>query len=331
MSNWLENYLLGNRIFTASLALIFLYLNGTGILNFSTEQTLVICIASTVLVGVAHGSVDHLILGDSIKGRFPLLISIYLLMTGVFVAVWFVAPSAALMLFLFISVVHFGFSDVDVEKVSDATKFWPEILLRGALPILLTCAFHTQTCAGMFAQLIGPSADASAIQHTLTSSCSFLFPVWICLAISCLIRILRSKKSAAFKRRYYLFLLESAALALCSIFLPVLISFSIYFCAGHSARQIFKLAHALDRSSPRRSLMTFCRCAAPIVVVTLVFGAGFFAIDVQDKIFFSAALRALFIPLSALTLPHLFVCFLDTIENERSVSIIDVQHVNSPT
>lgn len=331
MSNWLEKYLVGNRIFTASVALIFLCLNGTGILNLSTEQTLMICIAATVVVGVAHGSVDHLILGDSIKGRFLLLISIYLLLTGAFVAVWFAAPPAALIIFLLISVFHFGFSDVDLEKITDAANLWPEILFRGSLPVLLTCAFHTRTVAQMFAQLIGSGADPTAIQQILSLSCCVLLPIWMCLAVTCVIKLFRSKASAMIRRRYFFFLIESAALALSAIFLPVLISFSIYFCAGHSARQIFMLACALDGSSPGQSLTTFARSAAPIVAVTIVFGAVFFAIDVQNKIFFSAALRALFIPLSALTLPHIFVCFFDAIENERSVSIIDVQHVNNPT
>jgi hypothetical protein len=93
-----------------------------------------------------------------------------------------------------------------------------------------------------------------------------------------------------------------------AILTPILISFTIYFCAWHSWQGLQRLRR--DESLP---IGDFLRCVAPLSVAAIsgVVSAGWCMQGGAAESFFagqsSSPLRSVFIGLSAIAVPHLFL------------------------
>ena len=81
--------------------------------------------AAILTIGVAHGSIDHLLFSIKKDISQPLFIVIYLLTLLANVAMWFILPEFALLFFLVFSAYHFGqsqFVDLKIPKQRDVVK-----------------------------------------------------------------------------------------------------------------------------------------------------------------------------------------------------------------
>jgi len=94
------------------------------------------------------------------------------------------------------------------------------------------------------------------------------------------------------------------------VFAPVLVSFTVYFCARHSARELRHLAEQANPGDPAAGLRHVLRVAAPMslgaVMLTLA-GAWLWHDGTAAE---PAVVRAVFLGLSAVAVPHILLHWL---------------------
>ncbi|MGB2375550.1 MAG: Brp/Blh family beta-carotene 15,15'-dioxygenase [Porticoccaceae bacterium] len=248
----------------------------------------ILAIAAILLVGVPHGGFDGAIarhIGWP-KGVIPWLgfHLAYIALAILVLVLWWLLPLPSLVIFLGLSALHFGASDI-----ADIGTDWLPWLAHGGLVCLAIPNFQPALVAPIFAILIG--SENSAI---LLNGISALFAPW-------LISVLAYCVYAYFQSQYRL---PAATLLLfigLTYLLPPLISFSLYFCLWHSRGHVMRLWRSLnyaDRRHTAREAIFYTLIAWASLAIIYYFLQGN-AVQSLTKL--------TFIGLAALTLPHMLL------------------------
>jgi Brp/Blh family beta-carotene 15,15'-monooxygenase len=265
-------------------------------------------ILNVAVFGVSHGALDHLKCppdkhGNSNVLRLSIFGVVYLAFAAAILYVWKHDPGPMLLGFLLISCLHFAADE-------DPNLRFAEKLLWGFLPILAPGFLHTKEVGQLFSYLAGSQIDFSRQLTAALRTVGFLAlglsaSALLIKAFSALEKEPKSILSACLPRLSLLF---------SYIALPPLVSFTIYFCWWHSARQCLKLIAAFDPDNFRVGLKIFIKRAAPLTLGSWLFGLIIYCtIDhTNSSGQVSQQIRTIFYLLSALTVPHMFVVlFLD--------------------
>jgi len=245
-------------------------------------------VASTVLLGLPHGAVDHLApartRGSPVTARSMLAVgAVYLLLGGAYAAAWWVAPAASAVGFVLLTWGHWGQGDV-----------WPLAALhpgdhpegrglrvataavRGGLPMLVPLLAFPDTYRRVLGWFVAPfGGSVAALSPLFAPSTRLALGVGFgALAVGTLaVGYRRSGGSAPWR-------VDAAeTLLLWAYFLavPPLLSVGLYFCLWHALRHVGRLlavdetAAAHLRAGRRaRAFGRFARDAAPLTAVSLV-------------------------------------------------------------
>lgn len=239
-------------------------------------------------LGLPHGASDHLVAmgGRSWRaapGRLTLFLALYAIAVVATLLFWRVASGATLALFLLLSAVHFAIDDV----AGDPWRRLPERAARGLMPITLPALLHPETLSALFAALSTPE-DGRVLAHLAAELAPF---VLVLAGWAMLLRLRRGEREPATE-------IALATLALL-VFSP-LVGFALVFALVHSRGQTRERMAGLGLKSFRTYLR---RCAPTLLGATLLF-AGLAALLAEGR---APGLGALFIGLSALTVPHMLV------------------------
>ncbi|MDQ3376684.1 MAG: Brp/Blh family beta-carotene 15,15'-dioxygenase [Actinomycetota bacterium] len=280
--------------------------------------------ASLVLFGLPHGAVDHLVpsrlAGRDADGRSVLaVVLLYVVLFSLCLALWFVAPVAAFVLFVCVTVFHWGAGDLHALLF-----FGPDglggmgrasrvllLLLRGGLPMLIPLLFFPDAyrevataAAGLF------GADAAALSGVFSPA--YRIAVGTALAAVALLFLLRAAGELAGERRALLpVALETLLLFAFFAAVPPVLAVGLYFTLWHAPRHVARLvlldsagARYLRAGRPVCALARFARQAAPLTVLALALLVGLY-LAVPRATEDPGSLLALYLVLvSALTLPH---------------------------
>ena len=280
--------------------------------------------ASLVLFGLPHGAVDHLVpsrlAGRNADGRSVLaVVLLYVVLSSLCLALWFVAPVAAFVLFVCVTVFHWGAGDLHALLF-----FGPDglggmgrasrvllLLLRGGLPMLIPLLFFPDAyrevataAAGLF------GADATALSGVFSPA--YRIAVGTALAAVALLFLLRAAGELAGERRALLpVALETLLLFAFFAAVPPVLAVGLYFTLWHAPRHVARLvlldsagARYLRAGRPVCALARFARQAAPLTVLALALLVGLY-LAVPRATEDPGSLLALYLVLvSALTLPH---------------------------
>ena len=236
-----------------------------------------------LLLGVPHGALDPVfaapLYGVRSAGGWLVFGACYGAVAGLVVVFWLAAPTAFLLIFLVVSVVHFS-GDLD-PKVSMLTK----VLYGGAI-IVLPALFHAAEIESLFTMLVGsPSA------HRMTRCLQWLAWPWFAGVALAAISLGRRMPRPA---------LELATLGCLALAAPPLYAFTVFFCLMHGARHILRTAAYADDIPARRLI------AVNALPMALVFAALIFvATHVIRQPFSATIVRTMFVGLAALTAPHM--------------------------
>ena len=140
-------------------------------------------------------------------------------MAALVVGFWFVAPAISFIIFLAISMFHFGKGDMNTQGKQFSTS---ESLARGGVVIAGISQFH-KTDADTIFQCFNRLKDQSSV--AVFGCCSGYY--------DCLLRNFTCRKRGQERGRFFG---EIAGLTLIFTILPPLVGFSIYFCLIHSMR-----------------------------------------------------------------------------------------------
>lgn len=262
-------------------------------------------LALGLVVGLPHGAVDHLV-PQRLSGRRPTvrsmigLLGAYVGLAGAFFLFARLASSAALLLFIAASVVHFGTGEVAfaAQRARRPARFAPQLVLgAGAPPLLVPLALRPEEVAPLVADL------APGLGWLLVPELRWALLVVaagsVTAAIVTLLRV--GDRLAA---------VETGALAVAVAVAPPLVAFAAYFGAWHATRHVARLLSidpgataALTDGRVAPGLLRFARqaalptLAAATTLALLWWGAG------GTRGFVAANLGLL----AALTMPHMVI------------------------
>ena len=279
--------------------------------------------ASLVLFGLPHGAIDHLVPARlagrpaDLRGVLAVVL-LYLALSGLCLALWFLAPAAAFVLFVCVTVFHWGAGDLHAllffgpEGLGETDPASRALLLvlRGCLPMLVPLLFFPDAYRGVAAAAAGLfGADATALSWAFSPA--FRLVVGVALAAVALFSLRAAGGLAGRRRALPPVALETLLLFAFFAVVPPVLAVGLYFTLWHAPRHLARLvlldpagSRYLGAGRPVRALARFAAEAAPLTVLALALLAALY-VAVPRAAGDPGSLLALYLVLvSALTLPH---------------------------
>ena len=258
-----------------------------------------LAIAAILLLGVPHGGLDGAVarrIGWP-SGLMPWLgfHLAYIALATLVGVVWWLFPLSSLVIFLLISALHFGASDI-----ADIGSDWLPWLTHGGLVCIVIPSLQATSVEPIFAVLAGvTNADL------IMTGISTLFMPWaFCFIGYC--------GFTYFKPQYRKPLISLMILVGLASILPPLISFALYFCLWHSRGHMLRLWRSLAPLERSRSLR---EAASYTLLAWISLSIIFYLLEGTAT---ASLVQITFIGLAALTLPHmLLVDFADSRKNKK--------------
>ncbi len=259
------------------------------------------------VVGLPHGAADHRFAGPRLE---PLLgpawwgvfLAGYLAIAGAVVLGWFLAPAATILVFFLASAWHFGQEEPDLTPGQRGAKLLRQAfrMARGGLVIWVPVALQTDEVVRILS-LTAPRGFAPEIQWAVDAlkACS-----WVMLALAGAAWGWQALLAIASEgRRRRILLLDTfmvASLVLLFAWANPVVGFLIYFCGWHSARGLRRLRRELGESW--RQLVA---SLAPLTALAIGLVALTTCLVLRAPNWNDTLIRATFVGLSAVALPHL--------------------------
>ena len=240
-----------------------------------------------LLAGLPHGATDGVIAQYFAAKRFlsfTLFLILYSAIAGLTIIVWYVLPLAGLVVFVALSISHFGM--MDTSQSAHLPNRAIRVLAHGIMPILVIATAHSKETAEIISILI--QDDAPELIYFL----QIATPIWA-LIVSWLFFFqgVVGRQAAV----------EIGVLTIFLALLPPLWGFALYFCGIHSLRHFREVIRVFQPLTKRFYWMIF---VISIFSITLIVMMAYWLTSVD---FNNSLIRATFIGLAALTVPHILL------------------------
>ena len=265
----------------------------------------ILCFLLVLIVGVSHGSLDHLkgkklLKLFNIKSTYIFYIT-YILISAVVVVTWILLPSITLIVFLIIASYHFG--KEDTHFLINNRSYFTQLLyfFKGFLIILAPLTFHFQETIAIFKLLL---IDNEVFYSTLDfiEKNNIIQKGIVFSFLSSVILLLKN-----FEKKKFLIFFDYFSILTLNLYLTPLIAFTIYFCFLHSIRHSISLAIELDPDNVVNGFRLFVKKALPLTILTAVFSfIALYLLSYSNNLD-SAILKIIFIGLASLTFPHILL------------------------
>ena len=241
--------------------------------------------------GLPHGAFDAAVgmsigLYDNNRNQFIFLIS-YALSSILVIALWYFFPQYLLILFLLVSIFHFGLGDM---QWNNNFSYYLSGYFNGGIIIFGISFLNFIEVNSIYSILVQGNTDLVW---------QFLKVGFILWVLSCPIYFYKNWENLEMKYYFILILLLAVI-----YFFPPLISFAIYFCFIHSYNHIKRIIPALKKTQTIKSIYKMF-----LFFTSVSWFIGFIALFllVQGNSFSDSILRLTFIGLAALTFPHMIL------------------------
>ena len=265
----------------------------------------ILCLLLILIIGVSHGSLDHikgkkLLKFFNIKSIYIFYIT-YILISAAVIATWMLLPSTTLILFLIIASYHFGKEDTQF-LINDGSYFIQILyFFKGFLIILAPLYFHFQETIAIFKLLLIDN-ETFYLSLTFIETNKVILIGVICSTLSSIFLFLKN-----FEIKKFVIFLDYFSILILNYYLSPLLAFTVYFCFLHSIRHSISLAVELDPNSVVDGFKLFVKKALPLTILTCIF--SFIALYLLSNSYNldSAILKIIFIGLASLTFPHILL------------------------
>ena len=267
-----------------------------------------ICLLLILIIGVSHGSLDH------IKGRKLLKIfqinniitfyTSYFLLAVTIIILWVLLPTVVLIAFLIVASFHFG--KEDTQFLIDNNSYLNQFLffLKGSLVILAPLYFNFNETVSIFKLLLIENESFYQSLNVIENN-NFLIIGIVLSALSSIILFFKK-----FELRKFTIFFDYFSIIIINMHFSPLIAFTIYFCFLHSIRHSISLMTELDQESLKNGLLVFIKKATPLTILTSIFCLiGLYFLNNNYNLD-SAILKLIFIGLASLTFPHILLEYL---------------------
>ncbi len=257
----------------------------------------------TILIGIPHGATDNYLYARLVSGRETVrFYAIYLLVAIAYGLFWLVAPVTSLVVFLLISVYHFGQSNLFYTDVPENTGVKKLIYLPwGAFNLAAPLLFRYQEAAPVIEFLIGFHPFTVEAAHGAAPIVTGGL-----LAINVVILAVLYRGGRISRRSFAKELLAFVLLTALYASAPLYVSFIVYWAFWHSLNSAIEIASTWRNLRPAAQLRRFFRAALPLSLVTF---AGMALIFLVAGVYGSleALIGTFFVIIAAITLPHTVV------------------------
>ena len=281
----------------------------------------------TLVVGMAHGAVDHLVplraSDASLRRSIAVVSVVYAVLGGGVVVAFFTAPVVAFVGFIALTWLHWGQGDVaalvvaGVEHLQTPATRVLTLVVRGGLPMGVPLLAHpseyrvvTEWVIGLFV------ADAAAAVDPLFVPATRI-AVGASMAGATLVSVglgYRQVRAGASRRGWLRDVGETATLWAWFLLAAPVFAVGVYFAAWHALRHVGRLAlvdgaatAALADGDVRGALRRFARDAAPLTLGGFLVVGGV-AIAVPSGVAAPGdVLGVSLVAIAAMTLPHVAV------------------------
>ncbi len=271
--------------------------------EFLSKLTLPILLLSVFVIGIPHGAIDHIMatelygLKSSLKDHL-LFYTSYLFIMLIIAVLWVFTPIAGMILFLLISIYHFGQADMEdfLEKRAPSYLWYT---LRGFLIIGLIVFSDPTVTYPIIAEAVRmdpagfeqmmPNAFISVVTLLLTYTAFMLWGVF----------------QNHFQQNLR-FAADSFLLAALILTAGPLIGFAVYFALWHSIGHVNEMKEFFESKKKSLSFSEFYKKATPFTLVSLLGLVILYGIN-QFLQLEGQFITLMFILISVLTLPHLFI------------------------
>ncbi len=257
----------------------------------NSNKEFLLAALAVFFAGIPHGAMDHHTASFLQGSSFQLLryLAFYLFAALFYLAVWFVLPGFAFVLFLALTAWHFGETDMVCFTTKKIHPFF--VFLYGSCLLFWLLLKERATITYWTDLVTGDDRMSNLFMVTLSAIPHLLWFAVLALILICISEV---------KRIWYtLFFLAVVYLAAQT---SLLVGFVVYFAGWHSMQALFHLRTTVFKKA---GLTQMCLYALPAIagtvilyVVILKYGEGGW----MEK----NGLPSLFILLSILTLPHMF-------------------------
>ena len=276
-------------------------------INISSIQPL-ICLLLILIIGVSHGSLDH-IKGKKLLQTFKLnnmsiFYFIYLLIAISITIFWIFFPATTLIFFLIVASYHFG--KEDTQFLVNANSFLNQLLFffKGFLIILAPLFFHFDETINIFKFLLIEN-EIFYLSLSFIEDNKILNTAIVLSTLSSIFLFLRK-----FEMKKFIIFLDYFSIIIVNFYFNPLVAFTIYFCFLHSIRHSISLIFELDHKSLINGLLIFIKKALPLTILTATFCLiGLYFLN-KNYGFDSSILKLIFIGLASLTFPHILLEYL---------------------
>lgn len=285
----------------------------------------------TLVVGMAHGAVDHLVPlrgapGVSLRGSIAVVSVVYAVLGGAVVAAFFAAPVAAFVGFIALTWLHWGQGDVatlaiaGVDHLPSSAERWLALVVRGGLPMGVPLLAHpaeyrlvAEWIVGLF--LVDAGAAAAAVDPLFAPAVRTGVGVGMAAATLASVglgyrRVRDGRDPGGWRRDVG----ELAVLWAWFLLAAPVFAIGVYFALWHALRHVGRLvlvdpeaASAASAGDAVGALARFGRDAAPLTLGGfLVVGAV--GVAVPAGVAAPGDLLAVsLVAIAAMTLPHVVV------------------------
>lgn len=235
-----------------------------------------------ILVGIPHGAVDVLHRHHTRFKKLSVFLAVYISVILLYALLWFWLPVLALLLFMGISVVHFG------ETVFESKQwFGLKPMLWGLLFILIPVTIHMEEAFAIF-------ADMTSV-YTVSNVQNTFYVISGALLLVHLVYVFMTEE----RKFFALLLLQWILLILWFWFTPLLEGFLMAFVLWHALPSLYQQREVYERSGSANSVVFWMT-----MLVYTCFAAALLALMAY---FFELTPAFLFVLLSLITLPHALV------------------------
>lgn len=272
---------------------------------------------SALLFGLPHGAIDHLVAlglaGRQLKpGNLLLVTGIYALLALLYGGLWLIAPGAALLGFLIMTIYHWGKADTAFDSVRFPDGALPRspffrvvhTTLRGGLPIGLPLLVFPEPSVDFLRSCLQLFVDhgVPAVQ---------LWRPWLGGALTLLLALelfLLWRHRSMSGSRYLL--METGLLLALFICLPPLAAIGWYFCLWHGLRHVLRLTRYGGGASTSQTCLNalgfFYYRALPFTLVSLLF-LGLLGLGLPASETPMQWVALYLVLISTLTFPHIIL------------------------
>ncbi len=267
-----------------------------------------ICFLLILVIGISHGSLDHLKgkkLLKSFKINNVLIFYISYISISIFIIFfWLLFPATTLVIFLIVASYHFGKEDTDfiINNNKLINQFF--YFLKGSLIVIAPLNFHFEETINIF-KLLFIENEKFYIYLGVVESYNTIPIFFLLCTFSSFYFFIKNFRFINFSIFFDFF-----SILILNYYLPPLLAFTFYFCFLHSVRHSFSLILEIDNYNFKNGLTIFLKKAIPLSVITIVIFSialiylnNFFELN-------DAILKVIFIGLASLTFPHILLEYL---------------------